>query len=204
MVKQLRLKKYWDKKTGLIKSLFLYKGVLYMVKQLVELLKSVIIAIIAALLIITFVFETVRVDGYSMNPTLNNNDRLIVEKVTYYFRQPEPGDIVVIKYPANTEEKFIKRVVAVQGNTVEIKNNTLYINGIAKKENYILEDTMSDFSKVTVPQGTIFVMGDNRNNSRDSRYPDVGFVSTSLVVGRAVLRIYPFSNFGLLTASVNN
>jgi signal peptidase I len=175
-----------------------------MVKQLVELLKSVIIAIIAALLIITFVFETVRVDGYSMNPTLNNNDRLIVEKVTYYFRQPEPGDIVVIKYPANTEEKFIKRVVAVQGNTVEIKNNTLYINGIAKKEDYILEDTMSDFSKVTVPQGTIFVMGDNRNNSRDSRYPDVGFVSTSLVVGRAVLRIYPFSNFSLLTASVNN
>jgi signal peptidase I len=175
-----------------------------MVKQLVELLKSVVIAIIAALLIITFVFETVRVDGYSMTPTLDNNDRLIVEKVTYHFRQPEPGDIVVIKYPSNTEEKFIKRVVAVGGDTVEIKNNTLYINGVAKQEGYLLEDTMFDFAKVTVPQGTIFVMGDNRNNSRDSRYPDVGFVKLSLVVGRAVLRIYPFSSVRVLTTAAVN
>lgn len=167
-------------------------------KQLIDLLKSVVIAIIAAFLIITFVFETVRVDGYSMMPTLNNNDRLIVEKVTYYFRQPEPGDIVVIKYPADPSEKFIKRVVAVGGDTVEIKNNTLYINGVPKKEDYLLEKTMADFSKVTVPEGTIFVMGDNRNNSRDSRYPDVGFVSLSLVVGKAVLRIYPFNAIRVL------
>jgi len=175
-----------------------------MIKQLVELLKSIIIAIIAAILIITFVFETVRVDGYSMNPTLNDNDRLIVEKVTFYFRQPEPGDIVVIKYPANVEEKFIKRVVATEGDKVKIEKNTLYINNVPQQEEYIMEDTMFDFAEVTVPAGTIFVMGDNRNNSRDSRYPDVGFVSNSLVVGRAVLRIYPFSDFRLLTTDANN
>lgn len=169
-----------------------------MIKDVIDILKSVAIAAVAALLLITFVFETVSVDGFSMNPTLNDRDRLIVEKVTYYFRQPLPGDIVVIKYPANPEEKFIKRVVAVAGNTVEVKNNTLYINGEAKKEDYLLEKTMADFNKVTVPEGTIFVMGDNRNNSRDSRYSDVGFVKRSMVVGRAVLRLYPFSDFGLL------
>jgi signal peptidase I len=174
-----------------------------MVKELIELGKSMVIAIIAAFLIITFVFETVSVDGHSMNPTLHNKDRLIVEKVSYYFRPPEPGDIVVIKYPANPSEKFIKRVIAVGGEKVKIENNKVYINGIPKNEPYILEPTMQDFKEVTVPKNTIFVLGDNRNNSRDSRYPDVGFVDYKMVVGRAVLRIYPFSRFGRLTAYEN-
>ncbi len=167
-----------------------------MVKELIELGKSIVIAIIAAFLIITFVFETVSVDGHSMDPTLNNKDRLIVEKVTYYFKAPKPGDIVVIKYPADPKEKFIKRVVAVGGDRVKIENNKLYINDKPKDEPYILEQNMRDFNEVTVPQNTVFVLGDNRNNSRDSRYPDVGFVDYKMVVGRAALRIYPFSRFG--------
>lgn len=173
-----------------------------MVKDIIDILKSIIIAAVAAFLLVTFVFETVAVDGYSMNPTLNDKDRLIVEKVTYYFRQPSPGDIVVIKYPANPKEKFIKRVVAVGGDTVEIKDNTLYVNNIPKKENYLLETTMNDFNKVTVPKGTIFVMGDNRNNSRDSRFTDVGFVDLSMVIGRAVFRIYPLNSFGTLNTLI--
>ncbi|MBV7271974.1 signal peptidase I [Clostridium thailandense] len=173
-----------------------------MVKELIELGKSIVIAIIAAFLIITFVFETVSVDGHSMDPTLNNKDRLIVEKVSYYFRAPKPGDIVVIKYPADPKEKFIKRVIAVGGDRVKIENNKLYINDKPKDESYILEQNMRDFNEVTVPQNTIFVLGDNRNNSRDSRYPDVGFVDYKMVVGRAALRIYPFSRFGKL--ALNN
>lgn len=169
-----------------------------MVKELFEILKSVIIAIIAAFLIITFVFETVSVDGYSMNPTLNHKDRLIVEKVTYYFSEPKVGDIVVIKYPADPKEKFIKRVVAVAGDKVKIENSTLYINGKAKEENYILEKSMFDFPEVTVPEGSIFVLGDNRNNSRDSRFEDVGFLQYKMVVGKAVFRLYPFKNIGIL------
>lgn len=169
-----------------------------MVKELIELLKSVCIALIAAFIIIMFVFETVSVDGHSMDPTLNDKDRLIVEKVSYYFRQPKPGDIVVIKYPADTKEKFIKRVVAVGGDKVRIENNKLYINNVAMDESYILEQKMNDFPETTVPSGTIFVLGDNRNNSRDSRYPDVGFVDLKLVVGRAALRIFPFSRAGKL------
>lgn len=171
-----------------------------MLKELIELGKSMIIAIIAAFLIITFVFETVSVDGHSMDPTLNHKDRLIVEKVSYYFRAPKPGDIVVIKYPADPKEKFIKRVVAVGGDKVRIENNKLYVNDVPKDEPYILEKTMNDFNQITVPQNTVFVMGDNRNNSRDSRYPDVGCVDYKMVVGRAALRIYPFSRFGRLSS----
>ncbi len=172
-----------------------------MVKELIELGKSVIIAIIAAFLIITFVFETVSVDGHSMDPTLGNKDRLIVEKVSYYFRTPKAGDIVVIKYPADPKEKFIKRVIGVAGDKIKIENSKLYINDKPKDESYILEQNMRDFSEVTVPDNTIFVLGDNRNNSRDSRYSDVGFLKYNMVVGRAALRIYPFSKFGSLSLS---
>lgn len=167
-----------------------------MVKEFIELLKSVVIAVIATFIIITFIFQTVSVDGLSMQPTLQNNDRLILEKVTYYFRKPKPGDIVVIKYPSDTSQKFIKRVVAVGGDKVKIQNNKLYINGVAKEEKYINEETMQDFSEVEVPEGTIFVLGDNRNHSEDSRFADVGFVKLKLVVGKASFRIYPFNTVG--------
>ncbi|BAH06354.1 hypothetical protein CKR_1303 [Clostridium kluyveri NBRC 12016] len=172
-------------------------------KELIELGKSVVIAIIAAFLIITFVFETVSVDGHSMDPTLNNKDRLIVEKVSYYFRAPKTGDIVVIKYPANPKEKFIKRVIGVGGDRIKIENGNLYVNDVLKKESYILEPMLGDFDEVTVPENTVFVMGDNRNNSRDSRFSDVGFVDYKMVVGRAALRIYPFNRMGSLSSVVN-
>lgn len=168
-----------------------------MIKDIIELIKSIFIAIVAAVLIITFVFETVSVDGQSMSPTLAHKDRLIVEKVSYYFRKPKTNDIIVLKYPADTREKFIKRVIAVAGDKVKIEDNRLFINGIEKDEPYIKENFINGFyNEVTVPENTIFVLGDNRNNSKDSRFPDVGFVNLKLVVGRAALRIYPFNNIG--------
>ncbi|GAA0734909.1 signal peptidase I [Clostridium oceanicum] len=169
-----------------------------MAKQFMEIIKSIVIAVIAAFLIITFVFETVSVDGHSMDPTLNDRDRLIVEKVSYYFRKPKPEDIIVLKYPSDTREKFIKRVVAVAGDKVSIHDDKVYVNGKEKDEPYIAKERMEDFNEVIVPEDTVFVLGDNRNHSRDSRYPDVGFVNLKLVVGRAALRIYPFSRFGSL------
>lgn len=174
-----------------------------MAKELVELAKSIIMAIIAAFLIITFVFETVSVDGLSMYPTLNNKDRLIVEKVTYYFRKPKPGDIVVIKYPANPKEKFIKRVIAVGGDKIKILDNKVYVNDKELKEDYINEETMQDFYEVTIPENTIFVMGDNRNNSLDSRSQRVGFVKYNMVVGKTALRLYPFNKFGTLEQQIS-
>lgn len=174
-----------------------------MVKELIELGKSILIAIIAAFFIITFIFETVSVEGLSMYPTLNNKDRLIVEKVTNYFREPKSGDIVVIKYPKNPKEKFIKRVIAVGGDRIRIENNTVYINDEAKNEDFIFEENIEDFYEVKIPEGTIFVMGDNRNNSLDSRDERVGFVKLNMVVGKATLRIYPFNKWGMLSVLTN-
>lgn len=171
-----------------------------MVKELIELGKSILIAMIAAFLIITFICETVSVDGLSMYPTLHNKDKLIVEKVTYYFREPKPGDIVVIKYPANPKEHFIKRVIAVGGDKLKVENNKVYVNGKAREEDFINEHQMEDFPEVNVPQGTIFVMGDNRNYSMDSRDERVGFVKLNMVVGKAAIRLYPFSSVKLFTA----
>lgn len=168
-----------------------------LIKDIVELIKSILIAVIAAVLIITFVFETVSVDGQSMLPTLNHKDRLIVEKVSYYFRKPDVGDIVVFKYPADTREKFIKRVVAVAGDKVRIENNKLYVNDKEIDEPYLNEKIINGFyNEAVVPENTIFVLGDNRNYSRDSRFPDVGFISNKLVVGKASLRIYPLNKIG--------
>lgn len=165
-----------------------------MIKELKEFIKSVFIAIISAVFIIVFVFETVSVDGQSMSPTLSHKDRLIIEKISYYIRKPKVNDIVVIKYPADTREKYIKRVVAVAGDKVKIDDNRLFINGIEKDEPYIKEEIIKGYyNEAVVPENTIFVLGDNRNNSRDSRSNDVGFVNTKLVVGKAALRIYPFN-----------
>lgn len=172
-----------------------------MKKELIELIKSVIIAAIAAFLIVTFIFRPVAVDGLSMFPTLHNADRLIIEKVTYYFRNPIPGDIVVINYPANPKEQFIKRVIAVGGDKFKIYNHNVYVNGNLKNEPYIYEHMNAAIdqkyqNEITIPKGTIFVMGDNRNDSRDSRYSDVGFVDLKQVVGKTIIRIFPFNKIG--------
>jgi len=167
-------------------------------KEIIDFVKSLVIAIIAAMLIITFVFQTVSVDKTSMYPTLKPNDRLILEKVTYYFSKPEKGDIIVFKYPKDTREKFIKRVIGVPGDKIKIENGILYINDEKQDETYINEPMTGDFPETTVPEGTIFAMGDNRNNSLDSRDSSVGFIPYKLIIGKAVFRIYPFSSMGRL------
>lgn len=172
-----------------------------MLKKLLSFFESLLIAVIAAIIITTYIFRAVTVDGMSMYPTLQSNDRLIVEKVTYYFSKPKKGDVVVIKYPADNTKMFIKRIIAVGGDRLRILDGNLFINGNKVYEPYIFEkmdsSIDSDFKKeITVDKGTIFVMGDNRNQSKDSRYADVGFINLSLVVGKAVFKIYPFNNLG--------
>ena len=175
-----------------------------MKKEIMDIFKYVVAAIVLAFLIITFVFETVSVSGPSMFPTLHDGDRLIVEKVTYYFRKPKPLDIVVVKNPANTKEKYIKRVIAVAGDKFKIENHKVFVNGKELDEPYINEVMNAEIDKkyvneITIHKGTIFVMGDNRNNSLDSRFnPPVGPIPYNLVVGRAAFRLYPFSRFGKL------
>ncbi|PJI06607.1 MULTISPECIES: signal peptidase I [Clostridium] len=176
-----------------------------MVKSLIEFGKSILVAVIAAAFIILFVFETVSVDGTSMYSTLQNNDRLIIEKVSYHFTFPQKGDIIVFKCPSDTSKKFIKRVIAVQGDKVKILDDKVYVNGTQLNEKYayymnkqVTDDLrVHNFDEKTVPQNTVFVLGDNRYNSLDSRFEnEVGFVNKKLIIGKEALRIYPFNKIG--------
>ena len=137
---------------------------------------SLVIALVVAFLVRNFVVEPYLVEGASMNPTLQSHERLMINRSIYYFTEPSRGEIVVFKYPRDQKRDYIKRVIAIPGDTVEIREGDVYLNGQILKENYILEKAKADFPKVIVPPKHIFVLGDNRNNSEDSRYKNVGFV----------------------------
>ena len=155
---------------------------------------SIVAAVVMALLIRTFIVELYIVDGPSMRPTLQHEERLVVNKFIYKMRNPEKGEILIFKYPRDTSRDFIKRVIAVGGDTIEIKEGRVYVNDQMLKEDYILEKTRTEYPKVTIPEGTVFVMGDNRNNSDDSRFADVGFVPLDLIKGKAVVVFWPLDN----------
>ena len=155
---------------------------------------SIVAAVVMALLIRTFIVELYIVDGPSMRPTLEHEQRLVVNKFIYRLRNPEKGEILIFKYPRDTSRDFIKRVIATGGDTIEIKEGRVYVNDQMLKEDYILEKTRTEYPKVTVPEGTIFVMGDNRNNSDDSRFADVGFVPLDLIKGKAVIVFWPLDS----------
>ena len=156
---------------------------------------SIIVAVVLAFGIRTFLVEPYMVSGPSMMNTLQDQERLLVNKLVYYTREPKRGEIIVFKYPSDTRRDFIKRVIAVGGDTIEIRDGKTYGNGEALDESYIREPFHTNYPKTTVPQGHIFVMGDNRNNSEDSRYRDVGFVDLSLVKGKASLIFWPLGQF---------
>ena len=159
---------------------------------------SIVVAVVLAFLIRQFIVELYIVDGPSMRPTLQSQERLVVNKFIYNIRHPEKGEILVFKYPRDQSRDFIKRVIATPGDTIEIKDGRVYVNDQMQSEDYILEKTRSEYPKATVPDGTVFVMGDNRNNSEDSRFADVGFVPYSLIKGKAMLVFWPFSQFKTL------
>jgi len=166
------------------------------VKELWEWVRSIAIAIFLALLIRFFVVEVFLVRGQSMYPTLENGERLIVNKFIYYFYEPDYNDIVVFSYSDN--EDYIKRVVGTCEDTVKIKDNTFKRNGSPVEEDYLLDEEMEDYGPVEVPSGQLFVLGDNRNSSMDSRHDKVGFVSREEVKGRAFFVFWPLDHFRFL------
>lgn len=159
---------------------------------------SIVVAVALAMFIRTFIVELYVVDGPSMRPTLESEERLVVNKFIYRLRAPEKGEVLVFQYPRDPSRDFIKRVIATPGDTVEIHEGRVLVNDQLLTEDYILEKTRSEYPKSTVPEGRVFVMGDNRNNSEDSRFVDVGFVPYDLIKGKAMLVFWPISAYKTL------
>lgn len=169
------------------------------VKNLFDIVSIVALAIVAVALSFTFLFRTIGVVGNSMYPTLENGDRIIL---TASYFEPKYGDIIVSCQPCTdpVPDVLVKRVIATEGQTVDIdfQSGTVYVDGEALDEPYIAQLTKDseDFSgPVTVPDGYVFVMGDNRNNSTDSRDNRVGFIREEYILGKAIFRIMPFGKF---------
>ena len=154
-----------------------------------DLLESVVLAVILAALLRLFIIQPFYIPSPSMEPTLMTNDRIIVNMLLYRFGQPQRGDVIVFRWPPDPTRDFIKRVVAVGGETVEINKNNLLVNGRRIAEPYLPRETMNDYGPFKVPQGSYFVMGDNRNNSDDSRY--WGTVPRGNIIGKALVIYWP-------------
>ncbi len=154
-------------------------------------------------LLVTFVAQRTDVNGSSMYPTLEDGDQLIADKLSYRFHDPERFDIVIFPYRYAEKTYFIKRIIGLPGETVRIdEQGNIYINGEVLEEHYgyeTIEYAGLAAEEIQLGDDEYFVMGDNRNVSEDSRYPDVGNVKRSELIGRAFVRIYPFRKFGLLT-----
>ncbi len=161
-----------------------------------ELVASVLPALVIVLLVNVFVAQATRVDGQSMEPNLHDHQRLIIEKLSYHFCTPQRGDIVVLRTPQRQAVPLIKRVVGLPGESIEIHNGHVYINGVLLEEPYLTQTTWGTVPAQLVPEGYLFVLGDNRGSSNDSRM--FGPVALENVIGRAWLRYWPLSEAGLL------
>ena len=161
----------------------------------VEFLLYIAVVVLTALAIRSFIAEPIRVDGDSMIPTLVNNEDMFVEKMGYWFSDPQRGDLVICFYPGYTQS-CVKRVIGLPGETVEVKDGAIYINGKQLDESaYWKGEIIGDVAPVTVGPRQVFVVGDNRNGSKDSRNPEVGSIPYAKVVGRVIAVVYPFNEF---------
>lgn len=174
-------------------------------------IKIIVIAAVLVFIIQNFFFANYVVQGKSMFPTIHDGNRLIVNKMDYHFSDPERFDLVVFHH--SESEDYLKRIIGLPGDSLHYKNDALYVNDNKMKEPYLKDnkqklingDLTGDFSlqevtgKKTVPDGHVFVLGDNRRGSYDSRY--FGFVSIDQIVGKVDLRYWPFNKFGLINHS---
>jgi signal peptidase I len=159
--------------------------------EIVAAVQTLLSAAVYATLIVTFGVQVARVDGLSMAPTLEDHDRLIVNKLVYELGEPRPGDIVMLYYPLNPDKSFVKRVIAEEGDTVRIVDGRVYVNDVPLQDDYVPAEFRShdDWGPQVIPEGYDFVMGDHRNNSSDSRH--WGFVPKKYIIGKVQIRWWP-------------
>ena len=168
-------------------------------KELWEWLKAIVVAGVIVFIIFHFLIRVVTVDGNSMRPTLEDGDRLIISNLFY---EPDNGDVVILSEETGLDEALVKRIIAVEGQTVDItENGEVMVDGKVISEPYIAEliddQHRGDMTyPLTVPEGCVFVMGDNRNHSTDSRSSDIGMVEESEILGRVLFRLLPLNKIG--------
>lgn len=177
-------------------------------KEVMDWVVSIVLAVIIALVMRNFVFTLVEVEGESMYPTLEDGDRLFTRIIAY--NKPEQGDIIIFNPSISEEDRspnkdtaYVKRVIALEGQTVDIQDGKVVVDGVTLEEDYIAEEIYGKSQNATefpftVPKGTVFVLGDNRNRSHDSRSRDVGAVPLDNIIGKAQIRLLPFETFGTL------
>ena len=172
------------------------------VKEIFSTILYILVVLLGTYLLITFVGQRTSVSGSSMEPTLSNNDQLILDKISYLFSEPQRFDIIVFPFQYAEKTFYVKRIIGLPGETVQIDlQGNIYINGQILNEDYGKETI--NFAGLAVEPITLgddeyFVMGDNRNNSSDSRDPSVGNIRRSNIIGKAWVRIWPLNKFGVL------
>ena len=170
------------------------------VKELFSFLTSFVVAVAIAMLMQRFIIINANIPSGSMENTIMTGDRVIGNRLAYLFGEPERGDIVIFKYPDDERQLFVKRVIGMPGETVVIEDAKVYIDGVLLEENYLKEAWVVDTGNYTfvVPENGYLVLGDNRNNSKDSRYWTNTYVQEEQILGEAIFCYWPFENFGKL------
>lgn len=169
--------------------------------ELLSWLIYIVIVVILSLGIITFIGQRTKVSGHSMETTLSDGDNLIVDKISYRFRDPERFEIIVFPFQYEEHTYYIKRIIGLPGETVQVIDGYVYINGEVLDENYglgVMDDPGIAAEPITLGEDEYFVLGDNRNHSSDSRDPSVGVLHRDDIMGRAWIRIWPFDKFGVI------
>lgn len=162
---------------------------------LLEIIQTIVLAL-ALFFAINLISARIRVDGSSMRPSFHNGDYVIVNRLAYQWSEIQRGDVVVFPYPLNPEEDYIKRVIGLPGDRVAIYGGSTYVNGQSIDEPYIGNKPPGDLAEVVVPAGYVYVLGDNRNASSDSRA--WGPLQIEAILGKAIFRYYPFDAIGII------
>lgn len=171
-------------------------------KEVLNISIYILVILVLTYCAVVFLGQRTSVIGSSMEPTLSDGDNLIVDKITYRFREPRRFDIIVFPYQYTKNTYYIKRIIGLPGEKIRIdQEGKIYINGEVLEENYgkeVIADAGLAREEITLADDEYFVMGDNRNDSADSRFISVGNIKRESIMGRAWLRIYPFKSFGFL------
>ncbi len=161
-------------------------------KEIISWIKTILLAVVLAGFVNTFLIVNAQVPTGSMENTIMTGDRILALRTSYWFKDPGRGDVAVFRYPDDPEQEtlFVKRIMGVGGDVVQVKNGSVYVNGEVLEEPYLEVVTQGDFGPYEVPEDSYFMMGDNRNSSLDSRFWKNTFVEKNKILGKVIFRYY--------------